>query len=123
MIKKILVYFFSIIALLPGLVLAEGNLGNATDNLLTTGRGAVGDQTVDENLATTIGKFINIALSLLGLIFLVLMVYAGFLWMTARGEEAPVEKARKIIINSIIGLVIVICAYAITALVTSSFSS
>jgi hypothetical protein len=62
---------------------------------------------------------IQVALSFLGVIFLILMIYGGFLWMTASGNEEKVSKARKILTAAIIGLIIVIGAYAITELVMS----
>jgi len=68
--------------------------------------------TVD--MPSLIGKYIGYILSFLGIIFFVLMIYAGFLWMTARGEEAQVEKARTLIYQAVIGLIIVLSAYAIT---------
>lgn len=61
-----------------------------------------------------VGEFIKAALTLVGIIFFVLMVYAGFLWMTAHGKEEQIETARKIIIAAVIGLAIVVGAYAIT---------
>ena len=57
---------------------------------------------------------ISIALSLLGVIFLILTIYGGFIWMNSRGNDQDVEKAKTIIRNSIIGLLIVVVAYAIT---------
>ncbi|MGI6314312.1 MAG: hypothetical protein ACOXZY_00135 [Patescibacteria group bacterium] len=68
----------------------------------------------DYTLSQTVGMVIRIALSFMGVIFLALMVYAGILWMTARGEEEPIKKAQKIIMASIIGLIIVVSAYSIT---------
>ena len=53
----------------------------------------------------------------MGVIFLVLMVYAGYLWMTARGTEEQIEKAKKIIMAAMIGLIITLGAYSITAFV------
>ena len=53
----------------------------------------------------------------MGVVFLILMIYGGYLWMLARGNEQEVEKAKNIIQNALIGLVIVLAAYAITALV------
>jgi len=70
-----------------------------------------------------IGLGINLALGLVGLIFMILMVYGGYLWMTAQGEDEQIKKAQKIIISTIIGLVIVLSAYAISALVLSQFES
>lgn len=75
----------------------------------------------ESDIGAISGGVIGAAISLVGLIFLILMVYAGILWMTARGKEEQVTKARDIIIASIIGLVIVTSAYAITVFVTSKF--
>lgn len=68
---------------------------------------------------TIIPTIINVFLSLLGVIFVAMMVYAGYLWMTAMGEKGPVEKAQDIIKNSITGLILVLAAYAISAFVIS----
>jgi len=60
------------------------------------------------------GGIIRIFLSLLGVIFILLMLYGGYLWMTARGNQEQVTKAKELMTSAIIGLVIVIAAYAIT---------
>lgn len=67
------------------------------------------------SLAGIIGLIIKALLGLLGVIFLVLIVYAGFLWMTAQGDEDKVTKAKETIQRAVIGLVITIGAYAISA--------
>jgi len=64
-----------------------------------------------------VGGVIKILLSFLGVVFLVLLIYGGYLWMMDRGEEALAKKARDIIKNAIIGIVIVLAAYAITSYV------
>jgi len=61
-----------------------------------------------------IGWILTVVLSFLGVIFLVLMVYGGYNWMTARGNEEQVKKAQEAITAAVIGLVIVILAYAIS---------
>lgn len=63
------------------------------------------------------GRVIGVVLSFVGVIFLILMIYAGISWMTAVGNEQQITKARDLLINSIIGLIIVFAAYAITAFV------
>ena len=73
------------------------------------------------NLEDVIGTGIGAALTLVGLIFLILMVYGGYLWMTARGAEEQIGKAQKIIYGTIIGLVVVLSAYAITVFVPGQF--
>ncbi|MEK9152328.1 MAG: pilin [Patescibacteria group bacterium] len=77
-----------------------------------TAQGAGISQQAD--LTTSIGKIINGAFGLLGTVFVVLMIYAGFLYMTAQGNEEQVEKAKTLIKNAVIGLVIMFLAYAIT---------
>lgn len=79
----------------------------------TAGYGAATETTLAEN----IGNVIKIILSLTGVIFTGLMVYAGFLWMTAKGEESKVESAQEIIKAAIIGLVITLGAYSVTEFV------
>jgi len=76
--------------------------------------GGYGEGTTETTFSETLGVTIKLALSLVGAIFLALMVYAGYLWMTARGEEEPINKAKKIIIAAIVGLVITVGAYSVT---------
>lgn len=67
-----------------------------------------------QNPEDIVGGIIKTALSLLGVIFIILIIYGGYLWMTAGGNEDKVSKAQTIIRNSVIGLAIVLAAYAIT---------
>ncbi len=79
--------------------------------------GGYAKTTSETTFAETIGTVIYLVLSLVGAIFLALMVYAGYIWMTARGEEEEVKKAQKIIIACVIGLIILVGAYSITSFV------
>ena len=67
-----------------------------------------------KTFAATLGTVVKAALSLVGVLFMALMVYAGYLWMTARGDEPRIEKAQEMIRAAIIGLIIVLGAYSIT---------
>ncbi|MFA5131661.1 MAG: hypothetical protein WC467_04610 [Patescibacteria group bacterium] len=64
-------------------------------------------------LMATVGIIIQAAIGLLGAIFLIIMVVAGYQWMTASGNEQRVEKAQSMIKRAIIGLVITLSSYAI----------
>lgn len=64
-----------------------------------------------------IAKIIQAVLSFLGVVFLILIIYAGYTWMTASGNEQQIEKAKKTLTASVIGLIIVISAYAISVFV------
>lgn len=76
----------------------------------------------ETSLPTVIGRIIGVFLSILGIVFLILVIYAGFLWMTAAGDSAKVEKARKILVQAVIGLIITLSAYAITSFVIRSLT-
>ncbi len=76
--------------------------------------------TAGQQLPIIIGRIIRTLLGLLGIIFLVLMVYAGFLWMTARGESDPIDKAKEIIKQCIIGIIIIFLAYALTGFIINA---
>lgn len=71
------------------------------------------------SLGSIVAGIIKVALGLLGIIFVVLLIIAGFRYMTAAGNEDKVHEAVKQIRNAIIGLVIVVCAYAVTAFITN----
>jgi TRAP-type C4-dicarboxylate transport system permease small subunit len=81
-----------------------------------------GLSTNPDQLPVVIGTIIRAALSLIGVVFLLLMVYAGYLWMIARGDEGKVERAKDTITRAIIGLVIVLGAYALTNFVINAFT-
>ena len=69
-----------------------------------------------------VGRIIQIILSFLGVIVLGLIIYAGFLWMTSNGEEDKISRAKTIIKNATIGLVVTLTAWAITTFIISRLS-
>jgi len=74
-------------------------------------KGAGFGQPVDPR--DTIFLIIRSALTLLGIVFVVLTLYAGFLWMTAGGAEENIEKAKGILTAAVIGLAIILLSYSI----------
>lgn len=68
---------------------------------------------------TIIGRIINIGLGFLGVIAVGLIIYAGFLWTTSGGSEDKIDTAKKILRNSIIGLVIILSSWAIATFIIS----
>lgn len=71
----------------------------------------------NKDLRSTIASIVNVALSLLGIVALVIVLYGGFKWMTAGGNDEQVGEARKIIISGVIGLAIILSSYAISSFV------
>lgn len=73
------------------------------------------NQDTDENsLHVIVGQVIQVFLGLLATIFILLLVLAGYNWMTAAGSEDKVKKAQETIKVAIIGLLIILAAYIIT---------
>lgn len=72
---------------------------------------------------TIIGLVIQTALGLMGVIFLALAIYGGYNWMMARGNDEMVEKAKNTLTNAIIGLVIVLAAYAVSWYILEQIST
>ncbi len=68
----------------------------------------------DLSLGLVVATIIKGFLGLLGVIFIILIVLAGYNWMTAAGDEEKIKKATSTIRSAIIGLLIIIAAYAIT---------
>lgn len=68
-------------------------------------------------LQATIGSIIGAVLAFVGVIFLILIIYGGITWMTAGGSEEKIKKAKGLIVNSIIGLVIILAAYSIVSFI------
>jgi cytochrome bd-type quinol oxidase subunit 2 len=118
----ILILLFSFL-FSSGMVLANSAKDGFKNSLNETAKetGHNTDITTGSVFAIT-GKVINASLSIIGVLFLGLMIYGGIIWMIARGNEQNTEKAKKIIRNSIIGLIIVFAAYAITAFVGVSLN-
>ncbi len=73
-----------------------------------------------KDLRETVGSIIKVALGFLGVVAVVVVLIGGFQYMTAGGSEEKVGKARKWIISGIIGLAIILSAYAITSFVVES---
>jgi len=101
---------------------------HAADGINKAMGNALGDKGVarvsykDVSVDSIIGKIISVVLSFLGTIFIILTIYAGFTWMMAQGNDEKVKKAQDILRMSIIGLVIVVGAYAISYLVMSNLA-
>ncbi len=74
------------------------------------------------DLPTIIGRIISIFLGLLGVVFLILTIYAGVIWMTAGGDDKKVVKAKNILIQATVGIVITLSAYGITTFVINAIT-
>jgi hypothetical protein len=114
MLKKTTIILIFGLIMLPMAVFAQSG-----DYGLTETAGAAGLPS-ETSLPTIVGNVIGTALSMIGVLFFVLMVYGGVLWMTARGDETVAKKALGTIIAASIGMVIILASYALTNFVFST---
>lgn len=93
-------------------MVSEGGLGEV-------GTEVYGSEKPRSDIRLVIANIIKVFLGFLGIIFLALIIFAGYRWMTSGGNEEDVKKAKSQIINAVIGLVIIFAAYSITSFVTN----
>lgn len=102
--------FFIVLILAPLVVSAAGDVPTIDSTLQGTGIPMV-------NLTVFLVNILRIFFGFLGVIAVFLLIYGGFVWMTASGETAKVEKAKQIIYNTIIGLIVIFSAFAISSFI------
>jgi len=76
----------------------------------------LGQASIDES----IGRLIKACLALLGVVAVVIVLLAGFKWMTAAGNEDVVGESKKMLISAVIGLAIIVSAWLITEFAVSA---
>lgn len=125
--KKIILISFSFFLAFTPVLVSANDYGLFTSANYDSNKRAFNVQGVGDDpggfMATRIGKIIGAVLSFVGVIFMVLIVYGGLTWMTASGNEKQVEKAKNLIVQAVIGLVVVLAAYAITKFIGDSLTS
>lgn len=116
--KIILIVFLITVVAVPPVVLADdfGLFEAAKNTSLIKSSGG------SDDFFVLVGKVVGAGLSMIGIIFFVLILYGGGRWMTAMGRSEEVEKAKSIMESAVIGLVIVLSAYAITSFVIGSLT-
>ncbi|HNW09123.1 MAG TPA: pilin [bacterium] len=104
--------------ILPQISLASA-VSDATDLMQDTFSDSLG---TSKDLPEVIGDIVKVLLGFLGILAVLLILYGGFIWMTAAGDDGKVDKAKKIIYAAVIGLVIIFSAYAIASFVFEQIS-
>ena len=114
--EKVLYWWWVSILLIPIIVKAEEpttNLGlDAFRNYTNLG--------TNINLIESIANIVDILLGFLGVIAVLLVLWGGFKWMTAAGDEQQITEAKKLLGGGVIGLIIILAAYAISSFVVSN---
>lgn len=116
------VFAFSFFILTP--VLAQGETIDYQSQAAPNSEVRQGLATIEQPLGlpvtdirVIVARIIRAALGLIGIVLLAIILYGGFLWMTSGGNEEQIGKAKKILVNAVIGLIIILCAYGIVLFV------
>lgn len=99
---------------------SQALIQNPNEIKAVTDETAVTGNLSDIGVGNMVAQGIRIVLGFLGIIFLTLTIVAGFKWMTAAGNEDQIKSATATLKAAIIGLIIVLSAYAITFFIFNS---
>ena len=127
-IKKGIFTLFLLLSLTPFQVFAADVVDEAVEALEGTVQvnasqrtGFIKDVSATPTAAEIVGLVIKIALGILGLVFFILIIYGGIIWMTAGGNESKAERATKILSQASVGIIIVVSAYLFTNVIIFRF--
>ncbi|MBP7057024.1 hypothetical protein KBB08_00865 [Candidatus Gracilibacteria bacterium] len=115
---------------------AATGTGGSMGGFLNTSRGlpiADPSQYADQYRGTTLsrltstrdvfGQLTAFALSFIGMVGIMFLIYAGFVYITANGEQSKIDKAKKLIWGTLVGLLIVFAVYAVVSSLLSLSSA
>lgn len=74
----------------------------------------------NQNIKQVVANIIRVLLGFLGIIAVVIVLYGGFQWMTAAGNEEKVTSARATLTAGLIGLIIILSAFAIASFIINT---
>ncbi|HYE59990.1 MAG TPA: pilin [Candidatus Kapabacteria bacterium] len=77
----------------------------------------------DEHPVNIVTRLINLSLSFLGIIFLIMVLYSGWLWLFSGGNEEKVKAAKKTFFNALIGLLIILVSNSVVHFIFSVLSN
>ena len=109
------------LAIIPTVVFAD----DAYD-AVTAGLGRAGSEAgyvTATSFAETVAGLIDVVLSILGVAFLILIVWSGFKWLTAQGDTKKTGDATKMLTQAVIGIIIIIGAFALADFVIDSLAT
>lgn len=117
----------SMAALAPSVAFAEDTSSGTSQSLLQKIKkqnkdvsdlaGLSSGATSETPMLDLIGKLIGAAIGVLGIVFVMYFIYAGYLWMTAQGNSGQVDKAKEIMKTTVVGLIILMASYVIASFV------
>lgn len=113
----VLIIFAAQLVLSFGAPIARADLLTDQAGFEEIGSKAFGTTGAPKDIRIIVSQVIRVFLGFLGIIFVYLIVLAGYKWMTAAGDTAKVDEAKKQLQTGVIGLVIILAAYSITVFI------
>lgn len=74
----------------------------------------------DRSLMSNVAMLINVFASVMGFLAVGMIVYGGFMLLTAQGDPARIKRGKDVVLYSVIGVILVMLAYAIVNFVMNS---
>ena len=93
----------------------------AVDNSIVEASDSLKDSLTNIKLIELVVTFTNWILAVGAEVAVVMVVYAGYLFITGGTNDKDIEKAKKILIYSVIGLVVTAVSYSVVSFVSSFF--
>ena len=75
------------------------------------------------SIENTVAGVVNIVLGFLGILATLIILWGGFKWMTSQGNSDSIDDAKKMIGAGVVGLVIILTAYAVSRFVLQSLAN
>ena len=126
LVKSVVAFGLATMMLAPMMAVAAentvpGNFRGMMNNLNDVGGGAGLNTT--RTLPQMIGAIINAALGLLGIVMVGIIIFAGYKWMMAQGNSDEVGKAKTMILQAVVGMIILMASYAIATFVLNAITT
>ena len=74
----------------------------------------------EKSLMSNVSMLINVFASVMGFLAIGMIIYGGFMLLTAQGDPARIKRGKDVVLYSVIGLILVVLAYAIVNFVMNS---
>jgi hypothetical protein len=121
MTKKYFIYILFLIILVSGFTFAQNSLAWSFSDISGLTKTTAGEAGLSQtDYAVIVANIITAILGIVGVIFVILFIYGGFIWLTSAGNEEKIGKAKKILSYAVIGVIIVAGAYAITTFIAGA---
>ncbi len=111
--KNIQIFLISVAFFLSFIFLVHVGLAQVNTGINYAEATGLGKQ----DIRITIVKVIRIFLGFLGIIAVFVVMYAGWLWMSSEGNQEQISRAKRVLSNGIVGIIIILSSFAITSFI------